>query len=154
MDKLKEASDALKKLAGKFGPNIFQEAEVISVDAIEYQADLKTYEGLELFDCRLRALIGGSQSLDIMPKVGSKVLVAKLEDDDYFVLACDEIDSFKVTTDTTVLDIDAVGVGISKGQESLNGILNSLIDEILKIYAPMNKPGLTLIKQRINTLLK
>ncbi len=154
MDDFQEMSDGFKKLASQFGPSVFQEAKVLSIDEQEYQADLLTDDGLELFDCRLRALISGNQSLDMLPKVGSKVLVAKLEDDDFFIVACDELQSFKVTTDTTVIDIDAEGVGISKGSESLKSILNAFVDEVLKIYAPMNKPGLATIKQRINTLLK
>jgi len=151
---MEDLTKELAKFAAQFGPEVFLEAEVVSVDAQEYQADLKTDEGLVLYDCRLRALISGNKSLDILPKIGSKVLVSKLDEDEFFVVACDEIDSFKVTTGNTVVDIDADGVGIQKGDESLKGILNSLVDEILKIYAPMNKPGLALIKQRINNILK
>lgn len=152
--KEKQIRDRLKSIAEEHGPDIFKDGTVIEVDDDNYFADVKLDTGETYFECRLRAMVAGNQSIDVLPAVGSAVVIAKIIDDEYIVIACDKISSYRVTVGTTVFKLDETGALISKGNETLNKILNDLIQIIIGIGAFKDMPGLAAIKIRINDLLK
>lgn len=154
MTKLEEIRKSLEEFILKVSPSSFLEGTVKSVDSDKYLVDVELESDLVLFDCRLRSAVTSSKSIDALPAVGSQVLLARLAPDDYVVLACDEIEEYRVTVGETAYKIDAQGHQIGKGNETLKKILNDLVDGVLKVYAPKDVAGLTAIKQRINTLLQ
>lgn len=89
------------------------------------------------------------------PKKGTRCLIGMIENQEAasFLIDAAEVEEFSFTSGSTTLVMDGSGFEVSRQNESLKKILDSLIDEVLKIYAPMNKPGLLGIKQRLNTLL-
>lgn len=154
MDKKEQEIRAnLKRIASEHAPDFLFDGIVVEVDAENYLVDVELDTGGVIYECRLRAIATGNKSIDILPKEGSAVVIAKISDDDYLVLTCDEIDDIRLSAAGYEIQANANGIAIRKGGESLNKILSDLVDEILKIYAPMNKPGLGAIKQRVGNLL-
>lgn len=64
-----------------------------------------------------------------------------------------EIDEVVSEIENARLKVNKDGVTIAKGNDGLKEVLISFVDEVLKIYAPMNKPGLLRVKERIKQLL-
>lgn len=154
--KEKEARDRLKQIAREHGPLILMDGEVIAVDADNYFCDvqLDTDVNAVLYDCRLRAASIGNQSIDILPAIGSEVVIAKIAEDDYLVLAIDEITSYRLTVGDMVFKMDASGFEISNGVNTLKDILSAIIAQLLEIYAPKNIAGINAITPKINALLQ
>lgn len=146
--------EALKRIAGSFGPDILLEGKITGIDTENYLVDVELDKEGQLFDVRLRAVSGGNKSIDILPAEGAAVVIAKIADDEYLVLACDQITEYKITVAQAEFKLTESGHLISKGTETLNKILTDLVDQVLKVYAPKDVPGLTAIKQRINNLLQ
>ena len=152
----KKIRDGLKQIAAEHGPVMLFDGEVIAVDSTDYFCDVKLDTDDEdiVYNVRLRAASIGNQSIDVLPKVGSEVTIAKIAQDDFILVAADEIDSYRVTVGTMVLTQDATGFKISNGTDTLKGILHDLVTEILGIYAPKDIAGITAIQTRINALLQ
>ncbi|MBC7399851.1 MAG: hypothetical protein H7289_07875 [Mucilaginibacter sp.] len=153
-EKLNKAREALAEFAGKFAPEFALQGIVKEIDTVNYTVDVEIETDVVYFDCRLRAVVSDKKSIDVLPKMGSKVLLLKISESDYLVLACDEITEYKITVGTAVYKLDATGHVIGKGTETLKKILGDLIDTVLTIGAYKDTASLTQIKQRINNLLK
>jgi hypothetical protein len=131
-------SESLNKLRENFllqahagGPPAFYDATILAVDSEAFTCEIEL-DGIELPDIRLRAIVSNANSIDVLPAVGSAVIVGKLGDDDFIVLACDMITSWRVTVGNTVVSVDGGGVQISKANETLNKILTDLVKSRFK----------------------
>ena len=153
MDDLVRLRQEFLKQAHAGGPAPIYDAQVTEVDDEAYTCSV-LIDGLELHDIRLRAVVSTNQSIDVLPKAGTAVLVGWLNDDDFYLLAADEIDSYRITTGDTQFKITADGVLIQKNDETLKSILNDLVTGLLSVAAPKNVPGITALTARINNLLK
>jgi hypothetical protein len=155
MDKKEQAiRDALKRLAGEHAPDFLFDGTIVSVDAENYLVDVELDTGGTLFECRLRALATGNKSIDVLPKEGTAVVIAKITEGDYLVLCAYEITNYQVTIGTAVFEVTEEGTLIKKGNDTLKAVLNDIVNQMLKIYAPKDVAGITAIKTRINNLLK
>jgi hypothetical protein len=152
--KEQQIRDNLKRIAKEHGPDMFFDGTVVEVDEDNYFADVQLDTGETIFECRLRAMVAGNQSIDVLPAIGSAVVIAKLLDDEYIVIAADQIDSYRVTVGSTVIKVDETGVLIQKGTETLHKLINDLIQGVLSIAAPKNVPAITALVARNNDLLK
>lgn len=133
--------------------------EIVSVNKELMTCVVKDDEGLEYEDVRFTSVVvPGQKNVVAFPSVSSDVLVSMIEGDEQnlFVSAIGNLESWNLKTGEVEIDIDAQGIKISNGIESLKGLLNELIDEVSKINptTPANIPILMLIKQRLNTVLK
>src|SRR4051812_31067253 len=102
-------SEQIRKLRENFiqaahagGPPAFYDATILAVDESEYTCEIEL-DGNELPGIRLRAIVSDSHSVDVLPAVGSAVVVGMLGDDDFIVLACDEITSWRVSVGNTAV---------------------------------------------------
>lgn len=132
-------------------------AKVISVDQDAGTCDVKPITGgADILDVRLRVDDGNIKGHIIYPEVGSLVLVAPIDNDNahYYVAMFSEVAEVRYLIDDTRLIADKNGVIIAKGGDGLREVLTELVTQILKIYAPMDKPGLIAIQKRIKNLLK
>ena len=135
-DKEKKIRDGLLHIAKLHGPVMILDGTVLAVDEENYFVDVDfDTEGIQ-YECRLRAASVGNKSIDILPTVGSAIVVAKIASDDYIMLACDEIDDIRITAAGFELQLNQTGIAISNGGDSLKQILSDLIDQIQSIYAP------------------
>lgn len=153
MDKYEEARRKTKELAAQFGPDVADEATVFAVNETDYSVDVRLDNGGVYYDCQLRAIIGGEKSIDVLPKNGTRVLVCRIAEGEYYILAADEIDSYRITVGTSELKIKADGITVKRDTETLKKILDDIIGKIISIGAYKDVPGLISIKQRINNLL-
>lgn len=141
-------------IAKLHGPMILVDGTITAVDAENYFCDVTLDEGGELTECRLRAASIGNSSVDILPKEGSAVVLAKISEDDYLVLACDQIDEMKITAAGYIMKINEGGISIANGDDSLKSIMSDLIDQIQSIYAPKDVAAIAAIKVRVGQLLQ
>ncbi|WP_295714360.1 hypothetical protein [Mucilaginibacter sp.] len=139
--------------AHRGGPATLYDAIVTDVDSDNFTCDILIDE-IPVAGVRLRAIVSDSQSLDILPEVSSAILVGKLDDDDYIVIACDKIALYRVKVGSTEYKIDNTGILLSKGSETLNKILIDLVAGLLSIAAPKDVTSITNLIIRINELLK
>lgn len=118
--------------------------------------DVVTFEGVHIYDVRLRSVIDkDGKGVLIFPVKGSSVLMARINrSDNYIVISVQEPELLKCTVGEKYLELDKDGLQLSAGDESLKKCLDDLLDEIITIYAPMNKSAFTDIKNRLAKLLK
>jgi hypothetical protein len=131
-------------------------AKVIKVDKENYTCDVKPVNGAaELLDVRLRADDGKNDGQIIFPKMGSLVLIAPIDNDraTYFVAMFSEVEEVCCIIENTRLITGKNGVTIARDKDGLKEALTDLTNEILKIYAPMNKPAIVKIQTRIKNIL-
>ncbi|MGJ1198830.1 hypothetical protein ACR777_05340 [Sphingobacterium spiritivorum] len=132
-------------------------AQVISVDKSENTCDVSPMDGgADILDVQLRAAAEGTSGCVNYPSPGSIVLVAPIDNSksSFAVIMFSEVEEIHTEIDKTKLIINKTGVTISKGNDSLKGILTDIVDQMLEIYAPKNAPGIAAIKININNLLK
>lgn len=142
----------------KRDPNTFV-CTVISVDKTKGTCVVEDEDGLEFINVRMSAIIDPVNKTQLLfPAIGSTILVGMIADDihNLFVVAISELESYQLKVGLTEINIDKEGIEIKKGVESLKALLNELIDEVSLINpsTPANAPKLTILKQRLNTVLK
>ncbi|QEM13485.1 hypothetical protein [Mucilaginibacter rubeus] len=152
-EKLRKLREDFLEAAHAGGPPAIYDATVLDVDNEAYTCTIDL-DGIELPNIRLRAIVSNSHSVDVLPSVGSAVLVAKLDVDDFIIIASDVITDWRVTVGTTSVAIDTGGVEISKGDETLKNILTDLIAAVLTIAAAKDAAALKQLLTRVNNLLK
>lgn len=154
-NKQQKIRDGLKLIAAQFGPIYILDGTVEAVDAEAYTCDVVLDDdGGTIYACRLRATSTGAKSVDVLPGVGSAVVIAKMGAEEYLALACDEITSYRVTVGDMVFTIDETGFGITNGVDSLKSILTGFVNGLLSIYAPKDVAGITELLGKINGLLQ
>jgi hypothetical protein len=153
--KEKKIRDGLKRIAAERGPIMLFDGEVIAVDETDYFCDVQSdIDPTAVYQqVRLRAASIGNQSIDILPAIGSEVVIAKIAEDDYILIAADEISSYRVTVGDMVLTVTDAGFSISNGTTSLKGILNGMVTQMLAIYAPKDIAGINALTPQIDGLL-
>lgn len=152
-NKQREVIDALRKLAHT--ETVIIPAIVESVDETEGTVVAKTATGLKIADVRLRSVIGDNDGVLIFPQKGSSVLMARIQQSNYFVvISMEKVAKIQYFVEDKFFELNKDGLEISAGDESLKKCLDDLLDEIITIYAPMNKAAFADIKQRLATILK
>jgi len=162
----------LEQMAKNDGPAVSNIAKVKSVDETKATCVLIDEDGQEIFDVRLRPVLTGKKSFILVPKVGSQVLAVRVEDDDdWMVIASDEIEKIGYYIGTMIFEIDAVGFLLKKENETLKKIMVDFIGAVKAMSftvnttgtaaaqagsttALNNTPQFTAIETRINQFLK
>ncbi|KAA2244567.1 hypothetical protein F0L74_00905 [Chitinophaga agrisoli] len=131
-------------------------AEVENSDIENGTIDVVTFDGVHIYDVRLRSVIDDDgKGVLIFPVKGSSVLIARInKSDNFIVISIEEPELLKCTVGEKYLELDKDGLELSAGDDSLKKCLDDLLDEIITIYAPMNKSAFTDIKDRLAKLLK
>lgn len=159
----------LKEMAKSDGPAVSSIAKVKSVDETKATCVLIDEDGQEIFDVRLRPVLTGNKSFILVPKVGSYVLAVRVEDDDdWMVIAADEIEKIGYYIGTMIFEIDAFGFLLKKENETLKKIMVDLIGAVKAMSFTLTTPDtingsttllnniaqFTAIETRINGFLK
>ncbi|WP_442795311.1 hypothetical protein [Pelobium manganitolerans] len=153
---IEENLTKLFKQHNKAVPALVTTGTVRDVDTAKYTCTVTRIDRPTLYDVRLNAVEYEGSRFVVKPSIGSEVLVCQIESDqaEAYLLAVSKIDELLIKVENTSYLLSANGHAISKADESLKKILNELTDQVLKVYAPKDVPGLTALKQRINDLLK
>jgi hypothetical protein len=164
--------EAFEQMAKMNGPAVSNIAKVKSVDETNATCVLVDEDEQEYLDVRLRPVLTGNKSFILVPKVGSQVLAVRVEDDDdWMVIAADEIEKIGYYIGNTVFEIDAIGFLLKKENETLKKIMVDLIEAVKAMSftvsttgtaaaqtgattALNNIPQFTAIQTRINQFLK
>jgi hypothetical protein len=152
-NKQRELIDALRKLT---------HTETVIIPAIVQEVDEEagtivalTATGLKIANVRLRSVIGDNDGVLIFPQKDSSVLMARIQQSNYFVvISMEKVDKIQYFVEDKFLEMTKDGLEIKGGDESLKKCLDDLLDEIITIYAPMNKSAFTDIKDRLAKILK
>ena len=152
--KERKIRDGLKRIAGEHGPLMLFDGQVIAVDAENYFCDVQDDidETAIYQQVRLRADSIGNSSIDVLPAEGSEVVIARIAEDDYILIAADEITSYRVTVGNMVLTVTDAGFSITNGTNSLKDILSAVVTQMLAIYAPKDIAGINAITPQIDGL--
>ena len=134
--------EAFKKMAKHHGPAVSNIAKVKSVDENKGSCVLVDEDGQEIFDVRLRPVLSSNKSFILVPKVGSYVLAIRVEDDDdWMVIAADEITKFGYYVGNTILEIDSTGFLFKKQEETFKKILIDLVQAVKAIQLTVSTTG-------------
>jgi predicted nucleic acid-binding Zn-ribbon protein len=160
---------ALKDMAKDHGPAVSNIAKVKSVDESTALCVLIDEDEQEILNVRLRPVLSDKKSFILVPKVGSYVLAVRVEDDDdWMIIAADEVTKVGYYIENTIIEIDAAGFLFQKENETLKKIMVDLITAIkamsFLVTTPdtltgstttlNNVPQFTAIETRINQFLK
>jgi hypothetical protein len=158
-----------ERMAKMSGPAVSNIAKVKSVDEENGTCVLVDEDGQPIFNVRLRPVLTGKKSFILVPKVGSFVLAIRVEDDDdWMVIAADEVEKIGYYFGTTIVEIDATGFLFQKENETLKKILADLLVAIKAMSFILTTPDtingsttllnnaaqFTAIETRINQFLK
>ena len=161
--------EAFEKMAKSDGPAVSNIAKVKSVDETKATCVLIDEDGQEFFNVRLRPVLTGNKSFILVPKLGSYVLAVRVEDDeDWMVIAADEIEKIGYYIGSTIFEIDATGFSFKKENESLKKLMVDLLGAIKAMSFTLTTPDtingsttilnniaqFTAIETRINQFLK
>lgn len=96
----------LEDMAKSHAPAVSNIATVKSVDEEKGTCVLIDEDEQEYLDVRLKPVLSGNKSFMQIPKIGTYVLAVRIEDDeDWMVIACDEVEKFLWITATCILEI-------------------------------------------------
>ncbi|MGN7820931.1 hypothetical protein ACTJJB_12420 [Chitinophaga sp. 22536] len=130
-------------------------AKVIATDEKAGVVDVQLATGLNIANVRLRSVTGAHDGIAAIPPEGSSVLIGRINgSDDYVVISTEKIEKVKYNADKKYMEFDKDGLLVSNGNDTLKKCLDDLLDEIVKIYAPMNKAAFVAIKDRLSKILK
>ena len=161
--------EAFEKMAKEGGPAVSNIAKVKSVDETKATCVLIDEDGQEFFNVRLRPVLTGNKSFILVPKVGSYVLAVRVEDDeDWMVIAADEIEKIGYYIGDTIFETDSTGFSFKKENESLKKLMVDLLGAIKAMSFTLTTPDtingsttllnnsaqFTAIETRINQFLK
>jgi hypothetical protein len=115
-----------------------------------------TFEELKIPNVRVRSVIeADDKGMLIFPAKNTSVLIARInKSDNYVMISMQEPEMMKCRVGEKYLELDKDGLELSAGDDTLKKCLDDLLDEIITIYAPMNKAAFTAIKDRLAKLLK
>lgn len=163
MDKKEQIRKSLADMAGRFGPAATLIATVESVDQDQLTCVL-TDDDLSIYDVRLRPVLNGNQSITMFPTIGSYVLAIRIDgDDDWMVMACDEIYKYRVVVAGSSFEMDGTTFLLKNENDNLKQLLNDLLQTILEMQFTtntgvtielINAPAFTSIQTRFNNFLK
>jgi hypothetical protein len=164
-----EIREGLKEMAKKVGPECSNIARVKSVDESKATCVLIDDDGLEYFDVKLRPVESENKSFILVPKVNTFVLAVRVEDqDEWMVIACDEIEKVGYYVGGCIFEIDSLGFLFQKENETLKLLMSDLLTAIEAMSFTVTTPDtingtttamtnlaqFTSIKTRFNQFLK
>lgn len=155
MDKNEQIRLGIKSLLDNPAENKIQTvlATVDSVDEDAFTCDIDD-NGVIMYDVRLRPVLNEKEGITIVPKVGSWVLATRIEDDaEWMVLAVDEVEKYRIVIGDMLFEMDNGKYLVKSGDETLGKCIDDLILQIQAIYAPKNTAAITLIQNRLKSLL-
>ncbi len=134
MPTAEELRQRFEEMAGQHAPEVSNIAKVKSVDEDKAMCVLIDEDGQEILNVRLRPVLNGNKSFLQIPKLGTYALAIRVEDDDdWMVIACDEVDKVVYYVGHSVFQIDDKFHFEANGKNFAT-VLKSLLNVIEKGY--------------------
>lgn len=146
-------------------PHTIIPALVIAVND-DHTVEVEFNSGAKVDDVRLKSVVKEGDHVLLIPKLGSTVLVGRIEGSDEFVMvAVEEITEEVKVIGTTKVQMDAAGLLIKRGTEDLLTLMHDLIDACINErhqtntgvsvrITPNSEAAFLNIKSRFANLLK
>lgn len=134
----KDIAQSIAEL-GKAGKYEIFEGSVSVVDEKQRTVDVEIEEGVELFDIKLRSVVGGGKDgIVLIPKVGSQIVFAQIRgEDDFILIATSELDKIIVDVEVSV-EVNSPKILINGGDNGGIPIEKKVIDEINELKQVIN----------------
>lgn len=130
-----ELADKIRRLTQP--AEITLDGEVTAVDESDYTCTVKLANGLELTPVQLKALKGASDTVVVVPQVGSDVQVINIGNPDWMVISCDVVDKVIIKAAVKV-QIDCEDVVINGGSNNGLVIVGDLVQKLNAIEQDVN----------------
>ncbi|KQT17429.1 hypothetical protein ASG31_08440 [Chryseobacterium sp. Leaf404] len=143
-------------------PPVSNVAKVKSVNESEGTCVLIDEDDQEFLEVRIKPVLSDNKSFLQIPKVGTFVLAVRIEDDDdWMVIACDEVEKFLWIVGDTKLELTDK-ICMEAGNQNLLNLMERLFTVLDRGYKTNTgvtidlvlKPQFELIKQDFKKLLK
>lgn len=156
--------EAIKRIVDQSIPVQVVAGKVVSTDtgAMTCQVDV---EGRPMrYEVRLRAVVSDDTGLVAVPKAGSMVLVALVDNlpQSSFVVATSELEKLQATIGNSYLEVTAQGMVMKRGNESLKKLLSDTFAAIQAITVttpagpsgpPVNMADFANLQTRLSNIL-
>jgi hypothetical protein len=150
---------AFKSVAETVGPVVIIPAVVTTVNDVDNTIAVEFSEGGTIEDVRLKAVVKDGNQFILIPKVGSNVLVGKIENsDEYIIISVDEITEVNLIIGTVKYKVDETGFLFQKDTDTLKDALTLIVDAVKQIFVVegnnVDYPKLAQAQVKINNILK
>ena len=126
--------DGFRSIAASLAPPVSNIARVKSVNETEGTCTLIDEDDQEYLEVRLKPILSDNKSFLQIPKIGTYVLAVRVEDDeDWMVIACDEVDKFLWIVGDTKLELTDK-ICMEANNQNLLALLQRLFTVIEKGY--------------------
>ncbi len=152
----------LEDFSRRMAPPVSNVAKVKSVNESEGTCVLIDEDDQEFLEVRIKPVLSDNKSFLQIPKVGTFVLAVRIEDDDdWMVIACDEVEKFLWIVGDTKLELTDK-ICMEAGNQNLLNLMERLFTVLDRGYKTNTgvtidlvlKPQFELIKQDFKKLLK
>ncbi len=122
------------EMGAMHGPAPTNIARVKAVDEQAGTCDLIDEDDQEIFEVRLKPVLSDNKSFLQIPKVGTYVMAVRVEDDDdWMIIACDEVEKFLWLVGDTKLELSDK-ICIEAGNQNLLSLMTRLFTVIERGY--------------------
>jgi hypothetical protein len=123
-----------ERMAKRFAPAVSNIARVKSVNESEATCTLIDEDDQEFLEVRLKPVISDNKSFLQIPKIGTYVLAVRVEDDDdWMVIASDQVDKFLWVVGDTKLELTDK-ICMEAGSQNMLSLLQRLFTVIERGY--------------------
>lgn len=146
--------DGFAAIARSQAPAVSNIARVKSVDEAEGTCILIDEDDQEFLDVRLKPVLTENQSFLQIPKIGTFVLAVRVEDDDdWMVIACDEVEKFLWIVGNTKLELTDK-ICMEAGNQNLLNLLERLFTVLDRGYKTNTGVTIQLVLQTQFEMIK
>ena len=125
-----QIKDQLGEFSKQFGPAAIMPAVVTAVNA-DSTVSVEFSDGSTVEDVRLKSIVKEGNQFLLIPKIGSCVLIGKIQNsDEYVLLVVDEITEVKSVIDSVTQSIDTAGFLFQKGTDTLKDALVTFVEAV------------------------
>lgn len=121
-------------MAEQFGPQQTMLATVKEVNEENGTCTLVEDDGFEFPLVRLKPVIDNTESVILFPKPGTWALAIRIEqDEEWLAISFGEIEKWRLVIGDRIIDLDATGLLVANGDDTLKEILLLIIQSVQNI---------------------
>lgn len=128
-----DIKEQLGRFSEKYAPVSIMHADVVAINEND-TIQVETVGGNEIDDVRLKSVIKAGNKLILTPKVGTTVLIGRVENgEDWVLISADEVEKVSLVINDVNIEIDENGLMVSKGGDNLKEIFELIISAVKQI---------------------